>query len=143
MRIEKNFPFQVSVEKLWDLLTNPAMTKQYMFGCEILSNWKIGDPVLWQGPNQEGKTITYVKGHVLEIEIGKQLKISMFDAQSDMEDIPSNYIYLTYNISGDSNSSTLHLIQDGYEDAANGKKRFEESNAGWDMLLPIMKKLVE
>jgi len=34
---------------VWDALTNPSMTKQYMFGCETVSDWETGSELLWQG----------------------------------------------------------------------------------------------
>jgi uncharacterized protein YndB with AHSA1/START domain len=32
----------VSKENVWDALVNPSKTKVYMFGCETISDWKIG-----------------------------------------------------------------------------------------------------
>lgn len=31
-----------SKENVWDALVNPSKTKIYMFGCETISDWKIG-----------------------------------------------------------------------------------------------------
>ena len=32
--------------KVWDALVNPEQTKKYMFGCETVSDWKPGSPLL-------------------------------------------------------------------------------------------------
>ncbi len=38
-----------SIAKVWDALTNPEVIKQYMFGTEIISDWKEGSPIIWKG----------------------------------------------------------------------------------------------
>lgn len=32
--------------KVWNALVNPEQTKQYMFGCETVSDWKKGSELL-------------------------------------------------------------------------------------------------
>ena len=67
MIVEASVEFKVSPAKVWDLLINPEMTKQYMFGCEVESDWEIGSPVLWKGRSENGEEIVFVKGDVLDI----------------------------------------------------------------------------
>lgn len=33
--------------KVWEALTNPKFIKQYMFGTEVTSDWKEGNPITW------------------------------------------------------------------------------------------------
>lgn len=47
--IENEITINASIEKVWDALINPHKTKQYMFGCETVSDWKPGDSLLWKG----------------------------------------------------------------------------------------------
>jgi uncharacterized protein YndB with AHSA1/START domain len=35
--------------KVWKALTNPKLIKQYMFGTEVNSDWKEGNPITWKG----------------------------------------------------------------------------------------------
>ncbi|MFK7933409.1 MAG: SRPBCC domain-containing protein, partial [Saprospiraceae bacterium] len=65
MIIKEEVLFQATPEQVWDLLINPALTKQYMFGCEVLSDWKVGSPVYWKGKTEDGTAINYVEGKVL------------------------------------------------------------------------------
>src|SRR5436190_400101 len=53
-----------SVAKVWDALTNTELTKEYMFDCFAISDWKEGSPLEWKGAH-DGKL--YVKGYILKI----------------------------------------------------------------------------
>ena len=35
--------------KVWEALTNPKRIKQYMFGTDVTSDWKEGNPITWKG----------------------------------------------------------------------------------------------
>ncbi|MEM7484607.1 MAG: SRPBCC domain-containing protein [Bacteroidota bacterium] len=67
MVIKKEVLLKVNKEKVWSLLTNPEMTKQYMFGCEVLSDWNLGNKIIWKGLTEDGKEVIYVKGEIIEI----------------------------------------------------------------------------
>ena len=68
---------------------------------------------------------------------------TMFDPNSDMQDIPENYVNLTYILDDAEDGVLLTIIQGDFAGAENGKKRYEESKAGWkEMVIPIMKKMV-
>jgi uncharacterized protein YndB with AHSA1/START domain len=43
----------VPIAKAWDALVNPEMTKQYMFGTNVVSNWEVGSPIVWKGEWQK------------------------------------------------------------------------------------------
>ncbi len=142
MQIIKEVRFGATPEKVWDLLINPEMTTQYMFGCAIESDWQIGSPVLWRGKNQEGDDVVFVKGEVLTYEHEKSLAITMFDPNLSMEDIPENYARLTYQITPDGDHTLLEILQD-FTGVENAVKRHDESQAGWDNVIQLMKDLIE
>jgi uncharacterized protein YndB with AHSA1/START domain len=71
MIIKEEVLFNAPMAKVWDLLTNPAMTKQYMFGSEIISDWNVGNSIIWKGQTAEGEEIIYVKGEILEFVEGQ------------------------------------------------------------------------
>ncbi len=37
------------VLKVWDALTQPDLIKQYLFGTEVTTDWKIGSPITYRG----------------------------------------------------------------------------------------------
>lgn len=143
MIVKEEVFFKSNGEKVWDLLINPEMTKQYMFGCELISDWEIGSEVEWKGKTENGEEVIYVKGKVLEFEEGKKVTSTTFDPNSGMADIPKNYVKLTYELTELDKGTLLTIIQGDFSEAEEGKKRYEESKSGWkEMVIPIMKKLL-
>jgi len=139
--IEVNEP----ASKVWDALVNPEKTKIYMFGCEAISAWKVGDELLWKG-SYEGKEMIFVKGHVKEIEINRKLVYTTFDPNSTMDDKPENYLDVTYLLDETNGKTTLTVTQGDYNKVADGERRYIESSnngEGWNPILVEIKKLVE
>ncbi len=143
MILQKTLTTTASISKLWAFLTEADKTKQYMFGCEVLSSWEIGAPVIWQGQTEDGKEIIYVKGELTKIEPLKVLQFTMFDPNMGLADVPQNYVLLTYTLSEKEGQTILHVEQGDYAKADNGQSRLEESEKGWDYVLPLLKELVE
>ncbi len=65
--VENSISMYAPIETVWDVLTNPEQTKKYMFGCETVSDWKLGSPLLWRG-SYEGQDMVFVKGHIIAIQ---------------------------------------------------------------------------
>lgn len=132
-------------QKVWDALINPEKTKIYMFGCETVSDWKVGSQLLWKG-NYEGKEMVFVKGKIVEIEDFKKLVYTVFDPNSTMEDIPQNYLTVSYELTFENNNTILSVTQGDYNRVAEGEKRYKESynnGEGWNPILVEIKKLAE
>ncbi len=130
---------------VWDALVNPAKTKVYMFGCETVSDWKVGSDLLWRG-NYEGKEMVFVKGKIKSIEPNKQLVYTVFDPFASYPDIPENHLNVTYKLEQQGQQTILTVIQDGFEGAAEGEKRYEDvynKGEGWNPILVQIKALVE
>jgi len=131
--------------KVWDALVNPGQTKKYMFGCETVSDWKIGSPLLWQ-MEYEGKPFIPVKGNIVKIEPGKLLVYTVIDPNSGMADIPENYLNVEYALTEANGQTTLTVTQSGFEGAADGEKRYKDTynnGEGWNPILVQIKALVE
>ncbi len=141
--IEKEMQFSVPREKVWNLLTNPAITKEYMFGCEVISDWKVGNPILWKGQTEDGREIIYIKGNIIEVIDGRKVTFTMFDPNMKLEDIPENYLNLTYELKEMDNKTILKLTQGNFASVADGEKRYKKSLKGWEMIIPIMQQIAE
>ena len=131
--------------KVWDALTNPQQTKKYMFGCETISDWKKGSSLLWSAM-YEGKETVFVKGIIKDIESGKFLAYTTIDPNSAMEDIPENYLTVTYNLVEKNRETIFTVTQGDYGKVADSEKRYQEAynnGEGWNPLLIEIKKLVE
>jgi uncharacterized protein YndB with AHSA1/START domain len=137
---------KASASKVWDALVNPEQTKKYMFGCETVSDWKIGSPLLWR-MNHEGKELIAVKGNIVDIKPNSFLAYTVIDPNNAaIKDIPENYLTVTYKLSEQNGETTLTVIQGDYSKVAEGEKRYRESynnGEGWNPILVEIKKLVE
>jgi uncharacterized protein YndB with AHSA1/START domain len=144
--IKNTITIKAAAQAVWQALVDPAYTKQYMFGCETVSDWKAGSSLLWQ-MDYEGKELIAVKGTVLEIIPGKKLVYTVFNPNNkSMEDVPENYLTVTYDLENAGNETILNVTQGDYNKVADGEIRYKESynnGEGWSPILVKIKKLVE
>jgi uncharacterized protein YndB with AHSA1/START domain len=143
--VKSTITIQASADKVWDALTNPAQTKKYMFGCEALSDWKVGSPLLWKG-NFNGVELVAVKGSIIEIQPGKFLAYTAIDPNNPaIADLPENYLTVTCDLSEEDGQTTLTATQGDYSTVADGANRYKHTvdGGGWDPILVEIKKMVE
>jgi len=135
-----------SKEKVWDALTNPEQTKKYMFGCEAVSDWKVGSPLLWR-MDYEGKDFVAVKGTIADIKPGTFLAYTTIDPNNPaMADVPENYLTVTYDLKTENGQTVLTVTQGDYNKVAEGEKRYTEAynnGEGWNPVLVQIKALLE
>ena len=126
-----------SPSKVWEALTNPAMIKQYLFGTNVTTDWKVGSPItyrgVWQGKAYEDK------GEILQAEPERLLVSTYWSALSGLPDIPENYNTVRYELAPEDGGTRLSIIQDNnatQEDA-------DHSAQNWNIVLESLKKLLE
>lgn len=146
LQIVNTITINAPASKVWDALINPDLTKKYMFGCETVSDWKKGSTLIWKMMH-EGKEFIPVKGYVVEIEPNKFLAYTVIDPHSTtIQDIPENYLTVTYSLESKSDQTTLTVTQGDYNTVAEGEKRYQETynnGQGWNPILIEIKKLLE
>ena len=142
MKIENEILIDAPVETVWDLLTNPEKTKLYMYGCEVVCDWKLGDEMLWRGSTDD---IIYVKGKLVDYEEGTQLAYTVIDPNGDYPDIPENYLTVTYQLEEQNDKTHLSVSQGDYSQVADGEKRYNDSAqaGGWQSVLEKIKEIAE
>ncbi len=143
--VKSEITINAPAAKVWDALINPEQTKKYMFGCEALSDWKPGSPLLWQ-MDYEGKPFVAVKGNIVKIEPGELLVYTVIDPNSGMSDIPENYLDVEYALTEQNGKTIFTVTQSGFENAADGEKRYKDTynnGEGWNPILVQIKALVE
>jgi uncharacterized protein YndB with AHSA1/START domain len=123
--------------KVWDALMNPAKVKQYFFGTNVISDWKKGSPIIWQG-EWEGKTYKD-KGTVLDINPGKFIKYNYWSSMSGTEDKPENYVNITYDLLEKNGKTEFALTQDGIKN----KEAKEHAEQNWNSVFGKMREMVE
>ncbi len=123
--------------KIWDALTQPELIKQYFFGSDVVTDWKVGSPIFyrgeWQGRSYEDK------GTVLEFVPNKRLVSTHWSPLSGMPDTPENYHTVTYLLQEHDGSTDVTIEQD--HNASEDEKQHSQQN--WQMVLAGLKKLVE
>jgi uncharacterized protein YndB with AHSA1/START domain len=143
--VKNSVTINAPATKVWDALVNPAKTKQYMFGCETVSDWKTGSELLWKG-EYEGKEMDFVKGKILEIQPEKKLVYTTIDPHSAIDDVSENYLNVTYELIPQGEQTILNVSQGDYSTVAEGERRYQEAwnkGEGWNPILVEIKKLVE
>ncbi len=125
------------VGKVWDALTNPEVIKQYMFGTNVISDWKEGSSIVWKGEWQGKKYED--KGTILKIKEERVLQYSHFSPLSGKPDVPENYHIVTIELSGNEKQTHFSLLQDN--NATEEDRDHSEKN--WKMMLDALKKFLE
>src|ERR1700741_498459 len=117
--------------KVWKGLTDPAIIKEYLFGTETVTDWKVGSEVIFQGEYNEHKYRD--KGAILENELHKTISYSYWSGFTGLEDKPENYSKVTYRLKDLGNGKTEFTWQqkgfgneDGYKHSQTGMRAFLE-----------------
>jgi uncharacterized protein YndB with AHSA1/START domain len=133
----KSTTIQATPEKVWKALTDPELIKQYLFGTNTVTDWKVGSPIRfygeWQGKKYEDKgTIRAFKPHTL-------IHYTYWSSMSGLEDTPENYADVRYIISADGDRTRLTIEQDGSKNEESRK----HSEENWGLVLDGLKKVAE
>jgi uncharacterized protein YndB with AHSA1/START domain len=124
-------------EKVWDALVTPAAIKQYMFGTTVVSDWKVGGPIVWKG-EWEGKAYED-RGEIRQFQPGRTLQYTHSSSQAEAAGRPDNAHLVTIQLLPEGNHTRISLTQDN--------NRTEETRAqsekNWKTMLSGLKKLVE
>jgi uncharacterized protein YndB with AHSA1/START domain len=123
--------------KVWDALTDPKMIKQYLFGTEVTTTWKVGSPITYKG-EWEGKAYED-KGEVIQNEPGKLLVSTYWSSMSGLPDFPEYFKTVRYELTPDGNGTKLTITQDNNDSQEDAN----HSEQNWKMVLEGIKKVVE
>jgi uncharacterized protein YndB with AHSA1/START domain len=123
--------------KVWEALTKPELIKQYLFGTEAISDWKVGRSIAYKGV-WEGKSYED-KGRILQLVPERLLQSTYWSSMGGLEDKPENYATVTYELEAKDNNTQLTVSVDNI---ATEKER-DHTEKNWGMVLETMKKLLE
>ena len=128
--MKSNIKAQVSisiyapVSIVWEALTEPEIIKQYFFGTNTITDWKVGSPIRfsgeWQGKYYEDK------GTILAIEKNKILQYDYWSSMSAIEDKPEIYVIVTFFLEEKDHTVVLSVLQENIPDE-NMKAHSEEN----------------
>ena len=135
--VRKTVKINAEPAKVWDSITNPKMIKKYLFGTKVISTWKVGSEIIFEG-NWEGKKFKD-KGVIEKLEIEKIFQYTYWSIFSGLDDKKENYSLVTFEISSDGKITKLTVSQKGF---AN-KTLQEHSDKGWRNVLQKIKDILE
>jgi len=142
LKIKKTITLNANVAKVWEALTKPEMTKKYMLGTEVISDWKVGSPILLKG-RFKGDEKIIEKGSIEKIEVGRLLQFTKFDLNAKCNDVPSNYVKATYELTPKLGKTVLSVTQGDYSRVKDGEKRFADADSEWNQALNALKAFIE
>ncbi|HVB06835.1 MAG TPA: SRPBCC family protein [Acidimicrobiales bacterium] len=119
--------------RVWQALVDPEQVMRYMFGAEVESDWKPGNPVVWHG-DWEGKPFEG-RGEVLEIGPPRFLKLT----HSSGAAADGARHVLGYELLEAEGRTTVRLSQGGNA----SEEGAEHARGNWEAMLAAMKGLVE
>lgn len=136
--VSESVDIQASVSQVWEALTNPSIIKEYLFGTNTITDWKVGSEVSFQG-EFDGHSY-HDKGVVLENDLHKTLIYSYWSGFSGLEDMPENYAIVKYTINPkNAESTTFTWTQTGYP----SPEAHQHSQSGMKEFLEHMKTVIE
>jgi uncharacterized protein YndB with AHSA1/START domain len=122
-------------EKLWQALTDPAVTILYFYETNVESTWKPGAPL--RRRRADGSVV--LEGEVLEIDPPRRLVHSFITAYRNPEerDPPSR---VTWEIEPMGESCRLTLTHEHY---AGESETYKGTLTGWNPILSGLKTVLE
>jgi len=124
--------------KVWRALTVPELVKQWQYGSDLLTTWKPGTPIVFR--NEWNGQVFEQKGTVLEFVPGSRLKYSLFFPHADLEDVPENYFFMTYELMDKGGLTSVRIRQ---EDPRSPPPDASSDGDGGPDVLATLKELVE
>jgi uncharacterized protein YndB with AHSA1/START domain len=136
--VSQSIVINASPDKVWDALTNPDIIKEYLFGTQTITDWKVGSDITFQG--EYNGTIYKDKGIVRENVPNKLLSYSYWSGFSGLEDKLDNYSLVTYTLSSEDNKKTVFTWE---QKGFGNEEGYNHSKSGMTVFLGTIKEAVE
>jgi uncharacterized protein YndB with AHSA1/START domain len=134
---KQSITINASIEKVWEALTKPELIKEYFFGTEVTTDWRVGSAIIyrgeWQGKSYEDK------GTILEVSPNERLVSTYWSSMSNKPDQPENYKTVAYDLKTKDGQTEVMITQDN--NSTEEEKNHSEKN--WAAVLDGLKKLLE
>jgi uncharacterized protein YndB with AHSA1/START domain len=126
-----------SRSKVWRALTDPALVRQWQYGSELSTTWEPGTPIVFR--NEWNGQVFEQRGTVIEFTPESRVRYSLFFPRPGLEDVPGNHFFMTYELTGGGDATTVRIRQEDPRPAAPEAPAADE---GPDVLAGL-KQLVE
>jgi len=123
--------------KVWEALTTPDLIKQWFFGVDTVTTWRVGSPIVhkgtWQGKAYEDK------GTILRFEPPKVLAHNHWSPLSGLPDSRENYQNVTYTLSERDGKTEVTITEVNLPN----EEAQAISEKSWKTVLNSLKELLE
>lgn len=138
LSVSKSVTINASISKVWEALTKPSIIKEYLYGTETITDWKVGNEIIFQGEYEGHQYRDH--GIIIENIQNKKLSYSYWSGFSGLEDKPENYSTVSYTITDlGGNQTELNWLQVGFANEAGQ----QHSENGMEAFLDTIKTIVE
>ena len=142
--VDKSIEIDAPAHVVWDALTRAENTRHWVsnFGGtdgKIVSDWKMGSPVLWK--RKDGSVI--VEGNVTALDPNKLLRFTVFDVRSKERPPVTEEDGITYQLTPKGSKTILRVRQGDFSVMPEGAKYRDMSAEIWDRVLLNVKELAE
>lgn len=134
--VRKTIRIEADVDRVWEAITNPEITRKYFFNCEAISDWEVGSRLDFQ-TKVEGVDTVVVSGIITAIEPNSLLEHSCYIPEFDHD--PSNHTKVTYKFESEEGATVISVSQGPFED----EEKRNHTNFSWDTVLSGLKKVLE
>jgi uncharacterized protein YndB with AHSA1/START domain len=125
------------IQDVWKALTTPELIKQWFFGVDTETDWKVGSPLIHRGEYQ-GKP--YVdKGEIIRIEPPRLLVHTHWSDVSGKPDRPEHYQEVTWALSEQDGATRLSISERNLP----SEEAKATSEAAWGTALGNLKEQLE
>lgn len=138
LSVSESVIVNADVKKVWDALTNPSKIKDYLYGTETITDWKVGSPIVFQGEYDGHKYKD--KGIILENKPLELISYSYWSGFTGLEDTPENHSKVSYHVKAiDANTTQFTWTQKGFKDETG----YNHSKSGMTEFLKGIKAVME
>ena len=125
-------------DRVWQALTDGALTRQYWYGRRVESDWKVGSTVTFWYDTEDGEAVSD-RGIVLESKPPRHLSYTFHVEFVDelKDEHPSR---VTFDLEPIGDETRLTLIHDEFEPKS---RVLDDCRTGWPAILSSLKSLVE
>jgi uncharacterized protein YndB with AHSA1/START domain len=124
-------------EDVWKALTTPSSIKQWFFGVDTETDWRVGGSLVHRGEYQ-GKPYED-KGTILEFDRPHVLAHSHWSPTSGQSDLPENYQAVRWTLDDRGGETELSVTETNLP----SEEARAVSERGWEGALTALKRLIE
>ena len=135
--VRESTTISAPAEEVWAALTTPAVIKQWFFGVDTETDWKVASPVVHRGEYQ-GEPYED-KGEIVRFDPPKLLVHTHWSDRSGRPDSPEHYQEVTWALAGANGTTELTVTERNLP----SEEARAVSDESWKTVLTNLKELLE